>query len=579
MIPARPDAICHPGLLLDKWHDEWCGDKSFARDQLKRVTMAGADDALLGRLRSRFAELTPDCVRWISRTSGPLTLHLSRAGSFENAGICLHPIYGFAYLPGTGLKGMARAYARNAAHAATAEIEEVFGKDVTRDEDGAAGAVVFYDALPVQWPKLIVDIVNNHHSKYYNGEAAPEDWENPVPVNFLAVLPGTEFEFCLGVRRGVVESKRVLALAKQWIDGALAWLGAGAKTNAGYGRFATSGPSHASVNRSTFKAKISFVSPGFLAGAQQSKDDCTLRPATLRGLLRSWWRTLHAGFLPLDELRQIEGEIWGTTISDAAIALHLEPAGTPTIQQFNFQKPREMEAIPGRFYLAYGMEGNPTRKTPARWFVQSGASWLVTLVARDIQRWRSQAVLDQAVLSLWLLSEFGGIGAKARRGFGSFDLSEPSEPLPTTKDVLTRAANIRPTVRFEESRAESPSLSRMAFRTLPLKSPDPWSAIDRLGESYRSFTASEKRKPEKVSLGLPRAIGRRNLDQKPLRHPAGNNYSRHASPLHLRLVNGADGYGVRITTLPSPHLPDLQQCRDYLKRCSDFMAQQLLGQK
>lgn len=143
-MPALPpDNQCHAGLLLDKWHDPWSGEKTFARDQLKRVTGAARDDDLLRHVRLRFKELTPACVRWTSRTSGPLTLHLSRAGSFENAGICLHPIYGFAYLPGTGLKGMARAYARNVVEAATPQIEEVFGKNVTGEEDRAAGAVVF----------------------------------------------------------------------------------------------------------------------------------------------------------------------------------------------------------------------------------------------------------------------------------------------------------------------------------------------------------------------------------------------------------------------------------------------------
>ena len=50
-------------------------------------------------------------LRWRCATTGPLTLHLVRASALENAGICLHPLYGFVYLPGTGLKGMARAYA------------------------------------------------------------------------------------------------------------------------------------------------------------------------------------------------------------------------------------------------------------------------------------------------------------------------------------------------------------------------------------------------------------------------------------------------------------------------------------
>ena len=42
---------------------------------------------------------------WSQATSGRLTLHLARASALENAGLCLHPLYGFTYLPGTGLKG------------------------------------------------------------------------------------------------------------------------------------------------------------------------------------------------------------------------------------------------------------------------------------------------------------------------------------------------------------------------------------------------------------------------------------------------------------------------------------------
>ena len=34
------------------------------------------------------------------RTVTPLTMHLARASALENAGLCLHPLYGFAYLPG-----------------------------------------------------------------------------------------------------------------------------------------------------------------------------------------------------------------------------------------------------------------------------------------------------------------------------------------------------------------------------------------------------------------------------------------------------------------------------------------------
>src|SRR5206468_1544822 len=86
------------------------------------------------------------------------------------------------------------------------------------------------------WPRLIVDIVNNHHASYYRGEDAPGDWETPTLVYFLAVPPGQEFEFALGKRRDDV-ADAVLDNARAWLDGGLTYLGCGAKTAAGYGRF------------------------------------------------------------------------------------------------------------------------------------------------------------------------------------------------------------------------------------------------------------------------------------------------------------------------------------------------------
>jgi CRISPR-associated protein Cmr6 len=597
------DREAHPGLLLDKWHEYWRPAPErlprgateqekeryrrekrefdeFARTQLERVTKAAGDAGLLRgvgeRLKEAAGRLEGRC--WRRKTKGPLTLHLARAGSFENAGICLHPLYGFAYLPGSGIKGMARAYARNVAGARQADMEAVFGKDTTRQEQGWAGGVVFYDALPVGWPKLVVDIVNSHHGKYYRGEGPPEDWEDPVPVNFLAVAPGTEFEFRVAARRRSSEAAGLLELAQGWIDGGLAWLGAGAKTNAGYGRFTTGAELPAESGRTVFTCKLTLVSPAFLAGALQGRQDCTLRPATLRGLLRWWWRTLHAGYVSVDELRQMEGKLWGNTERDGAIGLEVEPVlGAEERRKFDFPRPQGRGLAPGRFYLAYGMEGIEKQGKAARFYVKEGAQWRVRFVCRPVDGWSSEVVLDQAVLALWMLATYGGVGAKCRRGFGSVDIAEPTMSLPADRnDALRRARLIRGGERgFSNELVESPSVEKLECEVLGLGSWDVWEAVDRLGEGYRSFTASEKRKPEKLRLGLPRNIGRRKLDQRSLKHPHGGEYTRHASPLHFRLVRGAEGYSVRVTALPSPHLPSLGQSQEYLRKCVEYMKREL----
>lgn len=225
----------HPGLRLDKYVQSWdpTADAGKLSERIQKPSVeavaslsqaapAGLDFAkLLDRWASVLRAL--DAKPFHCVTTGPLTLHLARASALENSGICLHPLYGFVFLPGSGLKGMAHAFAcecwlpaRTDKVAAWQDICQVFGwapspwlRDLAKrlseqlgvalavPSDAFAGSVVFHDAWPYEkWPRLIVDIVNNHHPAYYqdkpdSNDHPPGDWENPVPVYFLAIAPGT----------------------------------------------------------------------------------------------------------------------------------------------------------------------------------------------------------------------------------------------------------------------------------------------------------------------------------------------------------------------------------------------------
>ncbi|HQU45168.1 MAG TPA: hypothetical protein PK867_20300, partial [Pirellulales bacterium] len=125
----------HPGLQLDKFSA--VGDQSRQKDALCDACAALGDVSLLAALAQRWRaawSVLPGATSLRATTAGPLTLHLARASALENAGICLHPVYGFAYLPGSGLKGMARAYAETVwlpaqadRPAAWRQVEDVFG--------------------------------------------------------------------------------------------------------------------------------------------------------------------------------------------------------------------------------------------------------------------------------------------------------------------------------------------------------------------------------------------------------------------------------------------------------------------
>ena len=179
-------------------------------------------------------------------------------GILENAGLCLHPHFGYPYIPGSAVKGVAR-------HAAWCEwqdeadsekkadiarrIARVFGfptgddgldkylKELEGEEKRCGGCVSFFAAEPKDGKApLVTDIVNCHHSKYYAGlQPDATDDEGPIPLPFPAVEKGATFVFTLVPLRDADEKE--VQFAKDCLVKALTINGVGAKTSAGYGWF------------------------------------------------------------------------------------------------------------------------------------------------------------------------------------------------------------------------------------------------------------------------------------------------------------------------------------------------------
>lgn len=637
----------HAGLALDKLVYRYSGQELSkpSLHQVVEVNNGLADDQkflsdtyqpLFNRWRTVWSMNA--AAHFTATTVGPLALHLSRASALENAGICLHPLYGFAYLPGSGLKGMARAYAETIwlpeqpdKNAAWRQIEDVFGwapnpdrgkqlKDPSHparprpvnDADprspeirSSSGQIIFYDAWPVAWPKLIVDIVNNHHSDYYGAknDNGPGDWEGPIPVYFLAVSPGEQFEFALSKRRGDV-SQPLLNLAESWLTGALTQLGAGAKTAAGYGAFKVAGtlrvPSAAASSKSpstkSFEATLEVVTPAFLAGASQNAADCDLRGATLRGLLRWWWRTMHAGHVDVATLRRLEAAVWGDTTHGSTIRLAVEPCGKRSPFERPGKKPGKdrhgkeilindddflrkhaiSTTTQGLFYAGYGTDelvptgGKKRRKR--RWCLGEGSKWILRLTTKpnciSVEEHGKPVrcgvlpptlILDQCLAALWLFCQYGGAGAKSRKGFGSFK-SPPELNDWDIERVRRVAEEFRAhwkiaRLPFQSGANGTACLQAAEFIEQATSWTDSWFAIDNLGQWMQSFaqaptsTGHGKHCAGKAALGLPRKIhgplsGKplkhqtNHQDPVPLRAPHGD---RHASPVFYHFARGAGG--------------------------------------
>lgn len=104
------------------------------------------------------------------------------------------------------------------------------------------GSIVFFDAFPVEVPKIEPDVMNVHYPDYYGDDKPPADYQNPRPIYFLTVKE-TRFEFMIGIKgknnatikNGKFKDKRPLELAFEYMRKALSEYGIGAKTAVGYG--------------------------------------------------------------------------------------------------------------------------------------------------------------------------------------------------------------------------------------------------------------------------------------------------------------------------------------------------------
>lgn len=263
----------NPGLIFDRFAPDSRGNATAKREHLTTVRELSekVDVGLLKAWNSRWeaAVRAGGAEPFEMRTDWRFVAGLGRKGPLE-IGFTFHR-YGFPILPGSSVKGIARAWAlREIAQALDQEdlsvldgllstddeekFEREFGKlranvnaqtsDIGTEfrkvfgTTAAAGCAVFFDAIPRSRPTLEIDIMNPHFPKYYQDKTAPKDSKNPSPVYFLAVAPGTTFRFAVGWRGVLDEATEALRQkAEAWLKNGLMELGAGAKTSAGYGYF------------------------------------------------------------------------------------------------------------------------------------------------------------------------------------------------------------------------------------------------------------------------------------------------------------------------------------------------------
>ncbi len=190
-----------------------CGDP----DELQR--RAERQSAMIEHLNGRCLDL---------QATGPFVAGLGRAHPVKN-GFLWHHGLGVPYLPGPSVKGAVSAWAKRW----KAEDDVVCRR--TLGSEGQVGDVIFFDALPTRPVVLKADVITPHYGDYDREGKPPGDWISPVPISFLSVAARAIFRFAVAPRGQSGEAS--CDTVCRWLEDALEWLGAGARTAVGYGRF------------------------------------------------------------------------------------------------------------------------------------------------------------------------------------------------------------------------------------------------------------------------------------------------------------------------------------------------------
>lgn len=240
------------GLVFDKYSYEASrqqkgGDaKFYNRFQAKFLLDGKADpSARLQRLLRGY----PGVAKYFDLVAAsPLVLGMG-ASSVLNAGFLWDYTEGLPYIPGSSLKGLLRAWLEEWVGALEDARDWLGPPRPETAQDAApdsAGALIAFNAYPVEEYALCVEGITPHHAAYHGddkNELWPGDWEDPTPIQFLTVAKGSRFRFALALRSwlGAAADRQdgaaELDRAGEELKKALEFLGVGGRTSRGLGRF------------------------------------------------------------------------------------------------------------------------------------------------------------------------------------------------------------------------------------------------------------------------------------------------------------------------------------------------------
>jgi CRISPR-associated protein Cmr1 len=159
-----------------------------------------------------------------------------------------------------------------------------------------------------------------------------------------------------------------------------------------------------------YSIEVSVVTPMFIGGAAIANAE--IRPPSIRGVLRFWFRAMAATILDYDwrKVKQAEAMVFGSTDNASPFAIRIHNIVRRSLSSPTFSRPVA--------YLGYGPIGYRRERgyVAQRDYYGPGSTFTIDMIfpykCEDV-------IIKVLAASLWLWGQLGGLGARVRRGFGS----------------------------------------------------------------------------------------------------------------------------------------------------------------
>jgi len=229
--------------------------------------------------------------------------------------------------------------------------------------------------------------------------------------------------------------------------------------------------------------EMQMITPIFGGGAEAEVNDpvTLIRPSSIRGHLRFWWRaTRGAKCKTVNELRKKEGEIWGTPENPSSVCIEVvveeqdDPFECASYKHrgdggyrlewsapFNVQR----SSLP---YVLFPFQGKAPEsdepKNPSK-MVKSARFKLITHISSA----NGDNIEKDVEAAVWAWVNFGGIGARTRRGCGALYCLNPKSLTPPSfeefkKWLIERSEHYElPTMHSPPSSEEDAILAKSSF--------------------------------------------------------------------------------------------------------------------